>query len=187
MVPVSEKSLSESVRCPKSLADLCPKIVRRRDVSENCPNINNMWCLLLMLGRGNDHFWVLHILSLDYCLFQKTINIRLTSLFWKKLLRYCVCQKLSHKISCCPSEYRIGIRYSVYIGIRYTESEYRISIRTISEFRSFGFRLVPAPLCVRDVITFMKIIFKRNTVLTYRDWETESKLELWYLLKHESK
>ena len=41
-------------------------------------------------------------------------------------LCYRVCLKLSDKISCCPSEYRIGIQ-------------------TISEFRNFEFRLASLP------------------------------------------
>ena len=41
VVPVLENDLSESVTCPRSKADLRPKIVRSIDVYRNCPNIND--------------------------------------------------------------------------------------------------------------------------------------------------
>ena len=38
-----KKNPSESVRCPRSNADLCPKIVGISGVSENCPKINDRY------------------------------------------------------------------------------------------------------------------------------------------------
>ena len=74
---------------------------------------------------GIQYFLLLHILSLDLT----SVFFRYTTLIYyffrkKTLPGNCVRPKLSEKISCCPFEYRFGIR-------------------TVSEFRNFGLRLAP--------------------------------------------
>ena len=121
VVPVSEKicpTPSDSEKLGRSLF----KIVQSMSVSENCPNINN-GCNVIHIYYMTSSFLAAW-LSLDMrSFFSKNSTLNL-SLFLKTLLGNCVFPKLSVKISCCLSEYGIGIW-------------------TVSGFRNLGFRLVP--------------------------------------------
>ena len=59
------------------------------------------------------------------------------------------CPRLSEKINRCPSEYRIGIR-------------------TISEFRKFGFRLAPLVLVNTQPVRRTDTIFSNVPLLSFR-------------------
>ena len=120
---IFRKNMSESVRCPRSWQ------ISAQKLSEVwvCPNILRTLTIVIMLFMPNIwypiYFECFILFGFDQIIIFQTKTLNLT-LFERKLPGYCVCPTLSEKISYCPSEYRIGVR-------------------TISEFRNFGLQLAP--------------------------------------------